>query len=608
MKKTKKILAIALALVLSFSCLSILGYSQEPEYVPTILIPGLFQCEVKYYENGELAVNADGQPLAEPFFIDADTDFIVDALTDALVPVSKLLVSQEDKDREAAKALAGVIGELVFGRNESDANGNMIDDVRPTVYEGSFADITDHDRESILEHFPLQEFVDTAGGEYLYVFSYVSTGNMIQTANALYDYIQFVKEDAKSDKVNIIPISQGGSISNGLLKVYEEKDIPLSRDINRIVYAVPALDGAALLGELYKNGFNDNSEELYKTMLPSVMGVDDYIPYLINIVLRIMPKADVVGILDEACNVLVNDYMRYSTLLWGLIPSGDYEQCREMYLMDEGLEEIRRQADWYYEAQQNYDVRLLKAAEDGVKIFDVVDTNVELYQIAGNYKDVNADGMIHISSTGMGTYTTGVYEKLPEDYVRTHNNCTDPENHDHTDPEGVIDACTALFPETTFYFSGQNHADTASNDVLMSLIIKLVTDDNFTSVHSYPDKFPQFNKSRNTKFLMKDVEEMRNYDTSTLTPEDAQELEEAIAQVDAMMANTVIDVDEFNAANDRFTAIYDKIQRGDALVTEKGLNKVLYVIVRAVSDILYFVYGEKAFSEWALIDVINAFK
>ncbi len=598
MKNLKKVLAVALAVVLTLSCMSVLGYSVKKDVVPTILIPGLFQCEVKYYENGELALNADGEPLAEPFFIDADTEFITDALSKALIPVSKMLISQEDKDREAAKAVAEIVGELVFGRNLSDAEGNMMYDIRPTVYEGSFADISDHDRKSILEHFPLQEYIDEVGGEYLYVFSYVSTGNMIQTANDLYDYIQFVKEDSKSDKVNIIPISQGGSISNGLLKVYDEKNVPLSRDINRIVYAVPALDGAALLGELYKNGFNDNSEDMYNTMLPSVLGVEDYLPYLINVVLRIMPKADIVGILDETCKSLVNDYMRYSTLLWGLIPTGDYEQCREMYLMDEGLEEIRRQADWYYEAQTGYPDRLLKAVAEGVKVFDVVDTNVELYKIAGNYKDVNADGMIHISSTGMGTYTTGVNEKLPADYVRTHNNCTDPENHDHTDPEGVIDACTALFPDRTFYFSGQNHADTASNDVLMSLIINLVSDESFTDVYSYPDKFPQFNMSRNTKSLRSAVEDVENIDRSTLDPEVAAELDGAIEQVNEMLANTIIDVDEFNAANDRFMAVYDEINTDAA--REKGIDRALYIIAKTVSDVLYFLYEDAAFSEFGI--------
>ena len=67
MKKTKKILSIVLAVVLAFSCVSVLGYSQEQDYVPTIIIPGLFQSETYAYENGEIACDANGTPLARPF-------------------------------------------------------------------------------------------------------------------------------------------------------------------------------------------------------------------------------------------------------------------------------------------------------------------------------------------------------------------------------------------------------------------------------------------------------------------------------------------------------------------------------------------------------------
>ena len=42
MKKTKKILAVVIALVLTFSCMSVLAYSERQDYVPTIIIPGLF--------------------------------------------------------------------------------------------------------------------------------------------------------------------------------------------------------------------------------------------------------------------------------------------------------------------------------------------------------------------------------------------------------------------------------------------------------------------------------------------------------------------------------------------------------------------------------------
>ena len=226
-----------------------------------------------------------------------------------------------------------------------------------------------------------------------------------------------------------------------------------------------------------------------------------------------------------------------------------------------------------------------------------MDTNVELYQLAVSHDKQNCDGIIHVSSTSMGAYSVNVGTQLPADYVPSRNNCTDPANHDHTDPEGIMDICSGLLPEHTFYFSGQNHATTASNDVIMTLIIQLLTDDSFTSVHSYPDKFPQFNYSRETKKLREDVDAMRDFDTSTLTPEAAAELEGAIAQVDEMLANKVVDVDEFKAANDRFYAIKGQIDNGDAVDTTAGLNRVLYILTKTVSDVLYLIYGDTAFSE-----------
>ncbi len=597
MKKIKKVLAVMLAVVLTLSCVSVLAFSQEKEYVPTIIIPGLFQSETYAYENGEILCDANGEPIPGPFYVTIGEEEITEIVTKALIPVTRMFISQEDKDAMAAKEVSKILGDILMGKQRSDANGEFIDDVRPAVYQGSVATITEKQRNQMLNHFPVQEYFDIAGMENLYVFNYVSTGNMIQTAKDLYDYIQFVKKDAGSEKVNIIPVSQGGSIANALMKYYDEQGISLSRDINRIVFTVPALDGAALLGDCYRYGFNKDSKALYTTAMPSVIGYENYLGYIINIAMRLMPKTDVDVLLDCIADTLINDYLRYSTLMWGLVPSGDYPACREKYLSDEGIEEIRRQTDWYYQAQLDSEKYILKAIEDGVKVFDIVDTNVELYQLAVSHDKQNCDGIIHVSSTSMGAYSVNRNTKLPADYVPSRNNCTDPKNHDHTDPEGIMDVCTGLLPEHTFYFSGQNHATTASNDVIMTLIIQLVTDENFTSVHSYPDKFPQFNYSRETKVLREDVDYMRDYDTSTLTPEDAAELEGAIAQVDEMLANKVVDVDEFKAANDRFYAIFNKITSGDSAKTTEGVNRVLYILARTVSDILYFVYGDAAFSE-----------
>lgn len=608
MKKMKKVLAVMMAVVLTLSCMSVLGYSTKEDYVPTIIIPGLFQSETYSYENGEIAVDDNGDPIPGPFYVTITEEEIGEIVTKALLPVTKMFITQEDKDQLAAKEVSKILAKILMGKQRSDANGEFIDDVRPAVYDGSVATITEEQRTQLLNRFPVQEYFETAGMDRLYVFNYVSTGNMIQTAKDLYDYIQFVKEDAESEKVNIVPVSQGGSITNGLMKYYDEQGISLSRDINRIVFTVPALDGAALLGDCYRYGFNKDSAALYTTAMPSVIGYENYLGYIINILMRLMPNTDVNNLLDIIADTLINDYLRYSTLMWGLIPSGDYPTCREMYLSEPGLEEIRRQADWYYQAQLDSEKYVLQAIEDGVKVFDIVDTNVELYQLAVSHDKINADGIIHVASTSMGAYSVNVNTKLPENYVASRNNCSDPANHDHTDPEGIMDVCTGLLPETTFYFSGQNHATTASNDVLMSLVIHLLTDESFTSVHSYPEKFPQFNYSRETKKLREDVDTMRDFDTSTLTPEAAKELEEAIAQVDEMLANTIVNPDECEAASDRFYAIYDKIQSGDCFITEKGINYALYVITRTVSDVLYYIYGDKAFSEMAVKPIIDSVK
>lgn len=593
MKRTKKIISLVMAVIMMLSCMSVLAFAKE-DVTPTIIIPGLFQCETYHYVDGEKETDANGVPLAAPFYINISPEFIGTALTTALLPIMTMFITQQDKDQAAAKIVAKIASDLLMAKQASDANGVQDPNVRPEYYNGSFATLTDVQKEHVLKNFPVEEYFELAGEEYLYIFNYVSTGNMIQTANALYDYIQFVKEDTGAKKVNLVPVSQGGSIANGLLKLYQEKGISIARDVNRIVFTVPALDGANLLGDCYRYGINDESEALYTTMFTSLLGENNVLSYILSLAVRLMPKTDVSNLLDVLGDTLINDYLRYSTLMWGLIPSGDYEVCRDKYLAGDDMKEIRRQADWYYDAQLNSDMNILLAKASGVEIFDIVDTNVKLYQLAASYKTTQADGIIQVDSTSMGAYSVNVGEKLPADYKTPAlaRRCWNPA-HDHTDPEGIMDVLTGLLPDHTFYFSGQNHATTASNDVLMSLIIHLLTDENFENVFSYPDRFPQFNYSRETLQLRKDIKSLEEVDMSNISAADKQELEGAIAQVNAMLAVKVVDPAAAKEASDRFYAIYDKIMGNDGF----NASVVLCSATKAICSALYTVYGDAAYSE-----------
>ena len=596
MKNFKKVISVVLAVVMMLSCMSILGFARNTSYTPTIIIPGLFQSETYHYVNGEKECDADGNPLPGPFYISVSEEFIAAALTEALIPVMTMFATQQDRDQAAAKVVSELLSDLLMGKQASDANGKLDPDVRPETYYGSFETFSDTSREHMLKSFPVEEYFEIAGEDNLYVFNYVSTGNMIQTAQELYDYIQFVKKDTGAKKVNIVPVSQGGSIANALMQLYVDNGENIAKDINRIVFAVPALDGANLLGDCYTYGINDESAALYTTMFTSLLGEGNVLSYVLSLAVRLMPKTDVSNLIDVLADTLVNKYLRFSTLMWGLIPSGQYPICREKYLAGDDMAEIRRQADWYYNSQLNSDANIIAARRAGVEIFDIVDTNVELYELAVSHDYTQADGIIQVDSTSMGAYSVNVGTRLPAGYKTPwdKNNCI---FHEHIDPEGIIDAHTGLLPDHTFYFSGQNHATTASNDVLMSLIIQLLTDESFTDVFSYPDKFPQFNKSRETLQLRKDVATMKEYDTSSLSAEDKKELDGAIKQVEDMLANTVVDVAEYKAANDRFYAIYDKIMGEDEIVSEDTTSKLAVSAIKGICDGLYEVYGDAAYSE-----------
>lgn len=620
MKKTKRLLALLLAVVMLSTTLlasvNAIDWGGHTPYVPvdddvlpTVIVPGLFQSETKYYENGQVALDMNGEPYKMPFFMDTTPEIIGAAVTEALVPIAELLINQEDKDQMAANAVADVLCETLMGKQKLDETGHFINDIRATEYNASFDQLSDHDKSTVLDHFPMEYYIEHAGADKLYVFSYASLDNMIDIANRLYEYIQFVKEDSGYEKINIVPISQGGSVANALMEIYNEKGRSLAEDINKMVFAVPALDGSTLVGEILEFGIIDEDNEIYCELLPALLGENNILSYVINIVLRIMPNADLHTLLDVVFDTFISEYAGYSTSLWGLCPIANYPGARDKYLMAEGMESIREQTDWFYQSQLNSDANILKAVEDGVQVYDIVDYNKPLVHIVDSW-NIPADGIIQVDSTSMGAYAAGNDVKLPADYVPTHSNCTDPENHDHTDPNGLIDPCTGLLPETTFYFLNQSHESSASNDVFMKLASAILMDSNFTSVHSYPDIFPQFNTGRDTKGIAKAVDEYRDYKGVELTAEDRAELEEAIAQVEAMLNNTVVDTREVEAAKVRFYDIRDKIEwleansgDYDAPVPEKensaylDFSYLLKDILEILSNILFKYFGGAGFSD-----------
>ncbi|MBQ3044481.1 MAG: hypothetical protein IJD49_00860 [Clostridia bacterium] len=485
----KKIISVFLCFAMMFSMLAISASAftaggecneGDCEYYPTIIIPGLGQSNVLALDdNGEFIVDSDGNKTAAfPGVMDIGA-----IIKTAIVPLLLSAVTQSDIG--FSDAVADVIN-VIFGINKCDNKAQPSKNVFVEKYPYSLADCTEEEKAAPYHHVPLDEFESCYPEDHLYYFSYNSFGNHIDTANELYDFIHMVMEQTGHDKVIISPISQGGSLANALFEYHPD----IMDCLAKVLYIVPCLDGSTIIGD----AFNDrirflDPEVLYDGFLSTFFDVET--ASMIETVLRILPDEVIMKGLEKGVEVLVNDIMTMSTSMWAMCPSGDYLSAAEKYLSTPERASIKEQTYKYYQAQLHSDENIQKLIDKGVEVLNVAEYDIQMYGVGYSFDKENADGIIQLDSTSMGAYAANVGETLPEGYVQqnTSKNCSDP-SHNHISPDRVVDASTAMLPDTTFYFDGQKHEQTALNSTILKLALKIL-ENKITDVYSDPD-FPQF--------------------------------------------------------------------------------------------------------------------
>ena len=131
----------------------------------------------------------------------------------------------------------------------------------------------------------------------------------------------------------------------------------------------------------------------------------------------------------------------------------------------------------------------------------------------------------------------------------------------------------------------------------MKLATELLTNREFKDVYSMPDRFPQFNIGRNTKDLVNNLmKPAQEIDRSTLSAEDAAELDAALEECNAMLDNTVVDPAATEHAQQRLENILIKIGEREAPSENKEkLSAVGEAISKFISDALYECVGAQGY-------------
>ncbi|MBR3869549.1 MAG: hypothetical protein IKM66_09575 [Clostridia bacterium] len=583
----KKLISCILAVVIAFSMFSICAFAETKtecdgncDTCPAIVVPGIGQSNVWALDkNGDYLLDDNGNRIS-CFPAVLDVGAIVPKV---LFPVLMTLFSQ--KDIGLSKALCAVVRDA-FAVNMCDENGKNTGNIEVEKYLYSVAECSEYEKQQIYNNIPLQNFAEMAGEDHLYYFAYNSFGNNYDTVAELYDYIQMVKAETGHDKVNIVPISMGGSIANGLLEYYPQ----VMDDLEKVVYIVPALNGSSIVGDLYTKNFTFfDTDFLYNGFLEALM--DEEEARMIEVIARILPDEVLASVLRNVADCLVEDVAANVTSLWGLCPKEFYSEASEALLGSKP--KIKRQTDMYYQAQLDSHKNIQTLVDKGVEVFNIVDYDVPLYLIGNSWNNDNADGVIHLSSTAMGVHSALVGETLGEDYIQanTGENCADP-THNHISPDNVVDASTGLLPDHTFYFDAQGHEQTARNDAIISLATRLLATDDIKDVYSTPD-YPQFNAKRDPRALVNTyIPEAKAVDTSVLSAEDAAELEAALAEAEAFVNSTACYDGQQKEVEDRLVGILVKIG-----VREPNIEEEPQTLFTNLSLWLYDNYGTNGIFE-----------
>ncbi|MBR1811627.1 MAG: hypothetical protein IJ766_08290 [Clostridia bacterium] len=548
-------------------------------YYPTIIVPGLGQSSVVVLDDdGDFLLDKDGNKIsAFPAYI--QTKQLVKR---AFFPALLSLLTQ--RDAGLSNAVADAIG-MSFGINASDLYAQNTGNVQVEKFPYSYAECNDYERGIINSHIPFDLYPTDLPLDHLYYFSYNSFGNHIDIVNELYTYIQMVKVQTGHRKVNLVPLSQGGTVVSAMLDYYPQ----VSADLHKVLFVVPALDGSKLIGDVFNDRITFlDSDYLYHGFLEDMRLLDEKTAGLIEVLLRLLPDSVIINSLQKGVKCLVEDVMIRSTSMWALCPSGDYPSAAERYLSSPEMAAIRSQTDRYYQAQLHARDNIQTLTERGVQVFCVAEYDYALINVGENWNTENADFIIQLDSTSMGAYAANVGETLPEGYEQKNTHCSDPTHH-HISPDHVVDASAGLLPDTTFYFDAQRHDLTQYNDVILKLAMELIAHDDITDVYADP-AFPQFNNGRNVKTILPLLSQAKDVDAAKLSGDKAKALTDAIAQSEEVLSRTVGAAGEIEAAEQALTDAL--VNAGVVKANKKGKN-----IFTPISEWLYAHYGTKSFSE-----------
>ena len=430
----------------------------ETRYTPCIILPGIGQSKVELVDK-----NGDKIKMAWPLDVNGE-----ELLGKLKAPLMKMMLFRKDAgfSDKAASVVAEATDPVAV-----NPDGTMKNNVRVVTYPYSLARCTEDEKRYIYKMVPMQKLTEVIGEENLYFFSFNSFGEPYRTARALDAFIQQVKAETGSDKVNLVAVSLGGALSTAYFDAYGSKN-----DVKRVLYFVAALQGTDLIADVMEKHLKTDDPLAALELLASKDAVEK-----LRGLTMMLPAGVLETTMDKALDTLLANTICNSGMLWATVPPERYEALAIRYLSDTKHAALRATTDKYWNAQKNLRAILTERQQAGTEFFAITGYNLPLLPVAATDR-ATSDGIINTSSCTLGAATKPLGEFFSEEEAA--------ENL-YISPDRTVDASTGFLPDATWYFKDQYHDATAYNDTALEIAKRVLSDDSFKDIFS-DASLPQF--------------------------------------------------------------------------------------------------------------------
>lgn len=591
-KGFKRAISLILCLAMLAGATAVTCYAAEDKcncgHCPLIVLPGINHSPTYLYdENDKPVMDSKGEKQIGGTLLILNTDDLLKKiLPKALFSLLATIATQHNimLDKVAYEAAA-----TAFSIQKCDDEGNYVNNLKTQRWNYPLSQMTEKEVEWVYRMVPMQRIVDIIKANHTYFYTFNLVGDPMQSAKELDEYIDMVKKQTGHDKVDLLPVSLGGTILTAYLDAYGHKDI------NSIVGVVACLNGTDIVADMMARDFNISDEYLHHEYIPTILKESNgsgTLGYLINCILHILPQAGFNALLTGAMSGLLDTMVLNCPQMWAMIPSYRYDALASRYLSAKPV--LKAKTDRFQQARLNLKQNILDAVADGVKVNFISGSGLafgeEMYtffSIMSSSGKVNSDGIINLSSTALGTTGTVGGATIAK---QAHDNPDYP-GYSYLSPDGTIDISTAVLPDNTWVFLKQYH-EVGNNDVVLNLAKALLLGE-IENVHSNPAKYPQYNYFCNTKTLRRwrindGKEALKKTD---LSEEDRAEIVAAIAQAEAVLEMTVADQTAVEAAQARLDTILYKVGQLTPPKEESKLAPGLEKFFESMSWMLYKTLG-----------------